>query len=183
MRSVAEIKRLRKLHDITQSELSRLANVSQSLIAKIESGNIDAGYANIQRIFDCLDSLKQKKEPKAEDIMTTRIFSIDGKAHVVDAARKMKLHGISQLPVVENDRAVGLVTETDIIAKLSDGKKASEILVGDVAEEAPPTISGKTPLSAVTELLRYASLVLVSEKGRLKGVITKADVLYRLSKP
>lgn len=182
MRSVAEIRRLRKLHDITQSELSKLANVSQSLIAKIESGNIDAGYANVQKIFDCLDGLKQKKEPKAEDIMTTKIFSIAGNAPVSDAIRKMKLHEISQIPVVENDRPIGLLTETDIIAKISEGKNASGLLVSDVADEAPPTVSGKMPLSAVTELLRYASLVLVSEKGRLKGVITKADVLYRLSK-
>ncbi|MFH1182336.1 MAG: CBS domain-containing protein [Candidatus Woesearchaeota archaeon] len=182
MRSVAEIKRLRKLHDITQSELSKLANVSQSLIAKVESGRIDASYTNVQKIFDCLDSLKQKKEPKAEDIMTTKIFSIAGNAPVSDAIRKMRLHEISQLPVVENDKAVGIVTETDIIAKLSEGEKASELLVRDVAGEAPPTIPGRTPLSAVTELLRYAPLVLVSEKGRLKGVITKADVLYRLSR-
>jgi predicted transcriptional regulator len=186
MRSVPEIKRMRKLHDLTQSELASLANVSQSLIAKIESGKIDASYTNVQKIFDCLDSLKQKKEPKAEDIMSTRIFSIPGSAPVSEAIRKMKQREISQLPVVENEKSIGLITETDIIAKISEGKNASELLVRDVAEEAPPTISGKTPLSAVTELLRYASLVLVSEKGKLKGVITKADVLesfYRLSKP
>jgi predicted transcriptional regulator len=184
MRSIAEIKRLRRLHDLTQTDLSRLAGVSQSLVAKIESGSVDASYTNVQKIFDCLDNLKRGKELKAENIMSTRIFSIAPDASVSEAIRKMKQHGISQLPVVENEKAVGLLTETDIISKISEGNNAAELKVIDVAEEAPPTISGKTPITAVTELLRYASLVLVAEKGKIKGVITKADVLESLtSKP
>jgi|WetSurMetagenome_2_1015567.scaffolds.fasta_scaffold184678_2 predicted transcriptional regulator len=183
MRAISEIKRLRKLNDLTQSELSRLAGVSQSLVAKIESGNIDASYTNIQKIFDCLDALKQKKELKAADVMTRKIYSIAGKASVSEAVRKMRQHEISQIPVVESGKVLGLITETDIIARISGGRNPAELLVMDAAEEAPPTISGKAPLSAVTELLKYAPLVLVLEKGRLKGVITKADVLYRLSNP
>jgi predicted transcriptional regulator len=183
MRPVAEIRHLRKLHDITQAELSKLAGVSQSLIAKIESGGTDASYTNIQRIFDCLDALKQKREPKAADIMSTRILSIASDAPVSDAIRKMRQHEISQLPVIEAGKAIGIVTETDIISKISEGMNPATMSVADAMEEAPPTLSGKTPISAVAEMLRYSSLVIISEKGKLKGVITKADVLYKLSQP
>ena len=47
-------------------------------------------------------------------------------------------------------------------------------------EDAPPIIVKTTPLTAVMELLRHSPLVIVAEKGKPKGVITKADILKRL---
>ena len=46
---LSEIRILRKQHNLTQSQLARLAGVSQSLIAKLEAGLIDPGYANFRK--------------------------------------------------------------------------------------------------------------------------------------
>jgi predicted transcriptional regulator len=180
LHGLSEIKRLRKQHNLTQSQLAKLSGISQSLIAKVESGKTDASYTKIQKIFEVLENIGKNNELKAEDIMTARIFSIDKNAPVNDAIRKMKAHSISQLPVTEKEKIVGLVTENDIITKVAEGKSSAELIVRDVMEDAPPTISGRTPLSAVTELLRHVPLVLVSEGGKMKGLITKADVLNRI---
>jgi predicted transcriptional regulator len=184
MRPIAELRQLRKKHDLTQSQLARLSGVSQSLIAKLESGKIDAGYSKVEKLFGTLEGLEKKKELRAEQIATSRIVSIGKKAPVKEAIKKMKAYGISQLPVIDRDKVAGIITESDIMTRISQGRDAESLAVRDVMEEAPPMISGKTPLSAVTELLRHFPLVLVSEKGKLKGLITKADVLnsfYRRS--
>ena len=47
---------------LTQKELATIANVSQSLIAKIESNNIDPSYSNIQKLDAVFETLQQKKE-------------------------------------------------------------------------------------------------------------------------
>jgi predicted transcriptional regulator len=180
--SLAEIKRLRKHHNLAQSQLAKLSGVSQSLIAKVESGKIDASYTKIQKIFDVLESIGKDNELKAADIMTARIFSIEKIALVNEAIRKMRAHSISQLPVTEKGKVVGLITENDIITRIAEGKSSAELVVKDMMEDAPPTVSKRTPISAITELLRYMPLVIVAENGKPKGVITKADVLNSIYK-
>jgi predicted transcriptional regulator len=49
-----EIKKLRRKLGIGQKELAGLANVSQSLIAKIESKKIEPTYNKVRKIFDIL---------------------------------------------------------------------------------------------------------------------------------
>ena len=57
------IKQMRRNLDLTQTELAKLADVSQSLIAKIERGKIEPSYAIARKIFAVLEeqiSHKQK---------------------------------------------------------------------------------------------------------------------------
>ncbi len=175
-----EIKLLRKKHSLTQAQLAKLANVSQSLIAKIESGVVDPTFSHAKQILEVLHGIDRQKEPKAEQLITRRIISVGKPREVLEAIRIMKAHEISQLPVTEGGAIVGLVSETTIIEKMAEGKNPNALLVKDVMEEAPPIIVKTTPLSAITELLRHSPIVIVAENGKPKGVITKADVLKRV---
>ena len=60
-----EIKKIRKKIGLTQTGLANRAGVSQSLIAKIESGRIDPTYTKTQKIFAALSDLEKKDEVKA----------------------------------------------------------------------------------------------------------------------
>jgi len=175
-----EIKLLRNKHSLTQTQLAKLAGVSQSLIAKIEAGSIDPTFSHVKQILEVLHGIDRKKGPKAEQLITKRIISVSKNKPVLEAIKVMKAHGISQLPVTEGNSIIGLVSETTIIEKMAEGKNPNELQVKDVMEEAPPIIVKTTPLSAVTELLRHYPLVIVSENGRPIGVITKADVLKKV---
>ena len=53
----------------------------------------------------------------AKDIMTTDVITIDPETSVKDAANIMSEHGISGLPVVKDNKLVGIVTENDLIIK------------------------------------------------------------------
>ena len=71
-KSLNEIKKLRKKYNLNQKELADKAGVSQSLIAKIESGKVEPTFTKAQKIFEALDELREKEEIKAKEIMNTK---------------------------------------------------------------------------------------------------------------
>ncbi|MBI2653268.1 CBS domain-containing protein [Candidatus Woesearchaeota archaeon] len=172
-----EIKKIRKKLGLTQTELADRAGVSQSLIAKIESGRIDPTYTKIKKIFLALSELEKKEEIKAASLMTNRIISISPDVQIKEAISKMKKFDISQLPVIDEHKAIGLVSESTILDALINSKGK---LVRDVMQESPPIVSKTTSVQVISNLLKHYPLVLVSEEGKLVGLITKSDLLSKL---
>src|SRR3989338_7556957 len=163
---IDEIKKVRKTLNLTQAELAKRANVSQSLIAKVESGRLDPTYSNARKIFDALDSLQKKHEVKAHEIMNSKIISISPDESVKGAIDKMKKHNISQLPVVDDHKAIGLVSESILLDAVLNSRGSG---VSGIMREAPPVISKDSSVNVVSSLLKHYPLVLVSEGGRLVG--------------
>jgi len=171
------LKKLRKAVGLTQQQLAKQAEVSQSLIAKIESGNLDPTYSNVQKIASALERLHHHQEQKAKDIMQKKVITIKPKETLHEVIEKMRKHSISQLPVLANTTVVGMISETAILDGILHHKGK---IVQDIMEEAPPIIAPETRVSIVSSLLQFSPLVLVAEKGNLKGVITKSDVLSKI---
>jgi predicted transcriptional regulator len=175
----SDIKIIRKKLDLSQSSLAKYADVSQSLIAKIEADKIDPSYSNIKKIFDAVDSLKVKNSLQAKDFIHKGVVSCQKDNLVREVIKKMKKYEISQLPVVNKQSVIGVVSETIIIESLISGSN-KELLVKDVMSDAPPLISLNTGESVISSLLKFFSLVVVQDKGKLKGLITRSDFLRKI---
>ena len=155
-----------------------MTGVSQSLIAKVEGGRIDAAYSKVKRIIEALERLRFSKEKSARELMHTGTICVAPSESLHAAAALMRKRSISQLPVSEGKRVVGSISEQGIIARFSeDPKKVAALRVSDAMEEAFPTALPSTPLSAIASLLRHYPAVLVMERGEVAGIITKADLL------
>lgn len=176
---LGEIKKIRKNLGLTQSELAKRANVSQSIIAKIEAGKIDPTFTKTKKIFETLNDLENKEEIKAEELMNKKIVSLVPNDSIKDSVSKMKKYGISQMPVIDHDNVLGLVSESTLLDALMNNKDKN---VSDIMEETPPIVSKTTSIKVVSNLLRHYPTVLVSENGKLIGLITKADLLSKLYK-
>jgi len=174
-----EIKKVRKKLGLTQTELANRANVSQSLIAKIESGRIDPTYTKTKKIFAALADLEKKEEIKAGQIMTAKIVSVAPEDSIKEAISKMKRFQISQLPVVDDHKLIGLVSESTILEAMLNSKVTQ---VKEVMQESPPIVSKTTSIQVVSNLLRHFPMVIVSKEGKLAGLITKSDLLGKLYK-
>ena len=174
-----EIKKIRKKIGMTQTELANRSGVSQSLIAKIESGRIDPTYTKTQKIFAALSDLEKKEEIKAGQIMAGKIISVAPADSIKEAIAKMKKSQISQLPVVEDHKLVGMVSESTILEAMLNSKASH---VREVMQEAPPIVSKVTSIQVVSNLLRHFPMVVVSEEGNLVGLITKTDLLGKMYK-
>lgn len=182
--SLEEIGRRRKLLDLSQKELAKISGVSQSMIAKIESGRISPSYLKTKAIFDTLESLERRNEMKAKDVSHSKVVGVQVHDAVAKGIRVMREAGFSQLPVFNGSQVVGSLTEKIILDRLFSAPKPDEVsrqTVEKIMEEAFPTVSEETPLSMVSALLQYAPAVLVSRRGHVQGIITKADLLKVVS--
>ena len=91
----------------------------------------------------------------------------------------MKKYEISQLPVIDKDKAIGLLSETIVLDALMSNKKG--LKAKDIMQDAPPRISKDASLSVASGLLRYYPVVLITEKGKILGLVTKADIIGSFS--
>jgi CBS domain-containing protein len=109
----------------------------------------------------------------ARDVMTTNVVSVAPGESVDEAARLLTFHDISGLPVCDNGRVVGVVSEADLIGK-------SGSTVGEVMTTPAVTVSELTGLEHVAEMLtqqRIRRLPVVDAQGNLAGVVSRRDVL------
>jgi cystathionine beta-synthase len=90
----------------------------------------------------------------------------------------MRLHDVSQLPVMDGARCVGSVTENALTTRSLESTKILDATVGEVMDEPFPLLEGAHPADAVTKLLSKATpAVLVGEGGRIDGIVTRTDLL------
>jgi predicted transcriptional regulator len=181
--SIEEVAKKRRITGLTQQKLARLAGVSQSLIAKLESQKIDPSYTKVKAIFDALEKLQTETEVRADQMLHNKVVGIQKSDPVSKAVQTMAEYGYSQLPVFDGDHAVGSISEKTIIGKVSAGKdlnQVSKLSVGDVMEEAFPQVGEDAPLPLISSLLQVYSAVLISAKGKVVGIVTKADLLKML---
>jgi acetoin utilization protein AcuB len=92
---------VRRLPVISESgHLAGIITISQALIAEAKCRNVG-------------DPL-----PQIRDFMTDYVYTVDPDASLTEAARIMVGQHIGSLPVVENHRVIGMITESDIFKYL-----------------------------------------------------------------
>ena len=176
MIELQNIKKIRMALNLTQHQFAKNAGVSQSLIAKIEAGRVDPSYSKIKRIEETLHLLSSKTELNLKEVMTKRLITIRPSDQAAEVIKMMNSKNISQVPVVEGDNVIGLVSES---SALENVEKLKNSLVREIMHEAPPIVSVTAALSVVSNLLKHYPIVVVREKGALAGVITKSDLLRK----
>ena len=181
--TLEDIAKRRKQLGLKQSELAKAAGVSQSLIAKLEAGTIDSSYTKVKTIFDVLERLEFKTKVQTAKILHNDVLSIQKNQPISEVVKIMKDQGYSQLPVFGGKQSVGSISEKAILRQILSGKdfeEISKLTTENIMEEAFPQINEDAPLSLITSLLQTYSAVLVSKKGIVIGIITKADLLRML---
>ncbi len=102
---------------------------------------------------------------------------------VADAVRTMKARGISQLPVVENGRLVGILTESDVLGKLVDGRAGLDSKVAEVMFRNVKTVTEDDDASTLTKLFGEGLVaVVVDDAKAVKGIVTKLDLVDYLTR-
>ncbi len=173
-----ELRKLRLRAGISQRELARRAGVSQSLIARLEKGEVNIRLTTLQKILRVLyDALAD--EDRAEHYMTSPVISVKTGTSLREVAALMDSKGISQIPVIdENNRVIGTIYETTLLRiLLRNGESFLDKKVEDVMEDPLPIVSPSTPIYIVQQILVKYPAVLVIDKGEIRGIITKIDII------
>lgn len=175
---ITQLRKIRKQLDMTQHKFAKEIGVSQSMVAKIESGRLDPTYSYVKKIEDKIMHLTHQDEKEAKEIMHAKVFFTSKNNIVKEVIEIMNKHNISQVPVVERGNVVGLVSESSILS--GDIKEIEQKRVSDIMVESPPIIDKHAKLEMIVQLLKFYPILIVKESGKLAGVVTKADVIKSL---
>jgi CBS domain-containing protein len=113
------------------------------------------------------------------DVMTENPTACEAGMSVVEAAKVMAREDVGQLPVVEGERLVGVVTDRDLVVRvLAEDRDPQTVTVGEVASGDVVTVSPETSLDEGLALLARHQVrrLPVVESDRLVGIVAQADV-------
>jgi CBS domain-containing protein len=113
------------------------------------------------------------------DTMTAQPTTVERSRPVAEAARLMRDQNVGSLPVVEEGRLIGMITDRDIVIRLvAESRDVESATVADAYSDQPVTVEPEEDLDQALNLMaRYQVRRLpVTEGDRLIGMITQADV-------
>ena len=124
-----------------------------------------------------------------KDWMTSKVVTISPDANLVQAHHLMKAHKIRRLPVVKDDRLVGIITVGDIDrAKASNEPKSNlwtlqnflaALTVAQIMTPDPVTVFADTMIAEAAHLMQISgisSLPVVNEHQAVIGIITESNI-------
>lgn len=115
----------------------------------------------------------------AKDIMTQNPFIISPETTLQDAAKTMADKDIGFLPIGENDRLIGTITDRDIVIRgVAEGKDPSKT-VRDVMTNEIKYCMENDDLDKVADMmssLQIRRLVVLNDNKRIVGIISLGDI-------
>ena len=135
------------------------------------------------------------------DVMTPMPATVDTGASILAAARLMLGHEIGGLPVLRHGLVAGIITRTDLVARLvprervwwwrafadqerltRECQRAGQITVGQIMSQPPVTAYPDDTIETAAGLLhRYGiGRLPVMDHDRLVGIVTNSDLLRAL---
>jgi cystathionine beta-synthase len=102
---------------------------------------------------------------------------------VADSVLAMKERGVSQLPVVDDGRLVGIITESDLLGKLVEGRAGLSSTVAEVMFRNVKTVNEAEDAGVLTRMFADGLVgLVVDDEQRLKGLVSKMDLVDYLTK-
>ena len=96
------------------------------------------------------------------------------------ALARMKLYDVSQLPVLEGDRCIGIIDESDILWAIHHRHENFQDAVSSAMTSVIETIPHSSPIEDLVPIFRRDLTAIVVDGDRFLGLITRIDLLNHL---
>ncbi|MEV6069533.1 CBS domain-containing protein [Nocardia sp. NPDC052001] len=119
---------------------------------------------------------------KARDIMHRTAECIPADETLDRAAQMMRNMDVGALPICNNDRLIGMLTDRDIVVRcIAEGHDPSRVRAGDLAQGTPRWVDADTDVSAVLDMMEQNQIkrlpvIDVANGKRLIGMICESDL-------
>ena len=151
----------------------------------------DAASRYLNKIFDD-DWMRENGFLDAEEELGTirdllgnkgqEVFTVEKGHKLREVVELMKARGISQVPVLENGRLVGIVTETSLLdTLLAGGTGRLDEPVAEVMTDAFEVADPDAPVGLFNHIFQKGKVIVVWERGEVRGLVTKIDVIDYLA--
>ena len=145
---------------------------SEMAIALARTGGVGVIHKNLS-IEDQATMVDRVK--RSESGMILNPITIDESSTIKDAKKIMSEYKISGLPVVKNDRLVGILTNRDIRFEINDNLKVSDCMTSENLVSVPVGTSLEKAKDILQEH-RIEKLLVVDKDHNLTGLITVKDI-------
>jgi CBS domain-containing protein/uncharacterized membrane protein YuzA (DUF378 family) len=123
------------------------------------------------------------KRPAAQgevrDAMTTKPETVAPDTPVTEAARLLQHKDVGSVPVVDQGRLVGILTDRDLALRVvAEARDPAKVTAGEVASQELVTVKPTQSLAEALRLMarRQVRRLPVVDQGRLVGVLAQADI-------
>jgi CBS domain-containing protein len=118
-----------------------------------------------------------------KDVMVEDVLTIDASASIAEAAQRMRDGNVGVLPVVEDGRLRGIVTDRDLVVRaLAVAADPSTTRVGDCATWDTVCARADSPIDEVMEVMaecQIGRLPVVDPDNRVIGIVTLSSLALR----
>jgi len=113
------------------------------------------------------------------EAMTASVSSVSPSQSLADAAEVMKGEDVGSVPVVEEGRLAGIVTDRDIVTRaVAERRNPQAVRVEEIASHDLVTVEPERDLDEALALMACHKVrrLPVLEEGRLVGMLAQADI-------
>jgi CBS domain-containing protein len=118
---------------------------------------------------------------KVKDVMKKNVITAEPGLTVADAAKIMTNNRVGSVVILNKDKPVGIVTDSDVVSIIANGKSPSKIRIKDIPKRRKRFVSATPNESLMTVTKRMiksgVKRIPVIEKGKLMGVVSDKEVL------
>jgi cystathionine beta-synthase len=110
------------------------------------------------------------------------VVSLDLNDKLGRATELFKEHGISQMPVLDQGKLAGILTESDLLHSLLSGKATKATIVAEVMERKVATVAMHASSSELPRIFERGEVALVvGDDRQVIGILTKMDLIEMLA--
>ncbi len=175
---VYDFKKRRLNLNLSQVKFAKLANLSQSIINKLENGKIDPTFSTILKIERALSEQENLSNLNAKEIMVDKILSVDVNTKIAEVMNLMLKEDYSQILVSKNKKIIGCLYENSILSTISKKIDIYSIDVESYIEDLPVIVPLNYSVSDLSYIFsnKKTKFVLVGDLTKIVGIITKSDL-------
>ena len=131
---------------------------------------LDQGFIKRETYGDLRDLISRRHQEHA-------VATVTADDTVLAAHQRMKLYDVSQLPVLDNGKVVGIVDEQDILMEVIDNPAHFREPVTEAMESHIVTVAPDASVAQLMDIFRRGMVAIVVDGDEFLGLITRIDVL------
>lgn len=132
----------------------------------------DRGWLSVKTLRDIIETKSDRK-----------LISIGSSANVAEAVALMSSNNIDQLPVMEEGKMIGSLSETGLLSKLMEDSSLKLHSVKEVMEKPFPLVAADAAIDKLSGMMSKEIPAVITQDGLNNLlIITKSDIIRALSK-
>ncbi|ACI99381.1 pyridoxal-phosphate dependent enzyme [Rhodospirillum centenum] len=129
--------------------------------------------------------LPLEKHGDLRDLMTRRhdkgqVVTVSPQDTLLTAYKRMRISDVSQLPVMEGERVIGILDESDLLLHVEKDPVRFKDKVYTAMVNRLETLPATAPIAALTPLFERNLVAIIMQDGRFLGLLTRMDLLNHL---